>query len=337
MATHAHSTPAPTVQPPLLSAIAVATAGIKSTMNSICAEAIEALLGALAPHGGAPLLSAQGQLEGFFNMKIPSPGRDTHILSTLGEAAPPLERGDIAAIGPHEGGAQAVYPSESIAVVTIPCEGARVTRIPSEICATMAQLPAPKAFDLPDIGELTRVATVVATAARTSLERHADTPIPVPKSGQQTFCSDLSESMRADLFPGFGEKPGNVPFSETASTSKVLLKSEDSDFSPLLPPAPLPDLPTAFSRRTALFGAVSATGFLAVAAAATMGQGVPTAQAVPALDPADALASPLWAKYEFKRYYIDQPGDEADWLNQFTLRMMDNTIAVLRSMIGVVS
>ena len=52
--------------------------------------------------------------------------------------------------------------------------------------------------------------------------------------------------------------------------------------------APLPSLPAAFSRRAALFGAVTATGFLAAAGSSAMGQGVTTTVAPPALDPADA-------------------------------------------------
>ena len=54
-------------------------------------------------------------------------------------------------------------------------------------------------------------------------------------------------------------------------------------------PAPLPSLQTAFSRRAALFGAVTATGFLAAAGTSALGQGSATTTASPsALDPIDA-------------------------------------------------
>ena len=66
--------------------------------------------------------------------------------------------------------------------------------------------------------------------------------------------------------------------------SIVALKSEAY---PLSPQVPLPSLPTAFSRRAALFGAVTATGFLGTAGAAAMGKGY--ARHTPStLAPADA-------------------------------------------------
>ncbi len=53
-------------------------------------------------------------------------------------------------------------------------------------------------------------------------------------------------------------------------------------------PAPLPSLQTAFSRRAALFGAVTATGFLAAAGTSALGQGSATTASPSALDPIDA-------------------------------------------------
>ena len=63
-------------------------------------------------------------------------------------------------------------------------------------------------------------------------------------------------------------------------------------------PVPLPSLPTAFSRRAALFGAVTATGFLGTAATAALGQGMGITPIPSALDPADARLVELAALYE---------------------------------------
>ena len=46
--------------------------------------------------------------------------------------------------------------------------------------------------------------------------------------------------------------------------------------------------------------------------------------------PAGALASLLWGREEFARYYIDE-AETPDWLDRFTLRMIDNAISVLRA------
>ena len=52
-----------------------------------------------------------------------------------------------------------------------------------------------------------------------------------------------------------------------------------------------------------------------------------------ATTPAGALASLQLAREEFNRYYIEEPGDDADWLDGFTLRMIDSAIGVLRPMV----
>ena len=44
---------------------------------------------------------------------------------------------------------------------------------------------------------------------------------------------------------------------------------------------------------------------------------------------AGALASLLWAREEFARYYVDI--NDPDWMNRWTLAMIDNAIAVLRT------
>ena len=64
--------------------------------------------------------------------------------------------------------------------------------------------------------------------------------------------------------------------------------------------APLPSLPTAFSRRAALFGAVSATGFLAAAGASALAKGDAAAALPSALDPA-AKPDPVFAAIERHR------------------------------------
>lgn len=52
-------------------------------------------------------------------------------------------------------------------------------------------------------------------------------------------------------------------------------------------PAPLPSLTSAFSRRAALFGTVSATGFLAASGVVALAKGDATAAFTSALDPTD--------------------------------------------------
>ncbi len=65
-------------------------------------------------------------------------------------------------------------------------------------------------------------------------------------------------------------------------------------------PAPLPSLPTAFSRRAALFGAVTATGFLAAAGTSALDQGSATTASPPAIDPA-ADPDPIFAAIDRHR------------------------------------
>ena len=62
--------------------------------------------------------------------------------------------------------------------------------------------------------------------------------------------------------------------------------------------APLPSLPTAFSRRAALFGAVTATGYLGAAGTAALGQGMGVTPIPSALNPADARLVALADAYE---------------------------------------
>lgn len=50
---------------------------------------------------------------------------------------------------------------------------------------------------------------------------------------------------------------------------------------------------------------------------------------VGATTPAGALASLLWAREEFSRYYVEI--EDPDWMNRWTLAMIDNAIGVLRS------
>ena len=62
--------------------------------------------------------------------------------------------------------------------------------------------------------------------------------------------------------------------------------------------APLPSLPTAFSRRAALFGAVTATGFLGAAGTAALGKGDAATAGPSVLTPADARLVELADAYE---------------------------------------
>ena len=132
--------------------------------------------------------------------------------------------------------------------------------------------------------------------------------------------------------------------------------------------APLPGLADALSRRRAIFGAVAlaaapvaalpalaspeavdpivdiyqtATALQAYAArpdisedaADEAGEKVCDLKAeafeLGATTPAGALASLLWAREEFSRYYVDIK--DPDWMNRWTLAMIDNAIGVLRS------
>lgn len=134
MATHASSTPAPVVQPELLPAIGAVTTGIKNTLDRMCGQATDAVLGALALHTEASLL-----------------------------------------------------------------------------CPTVGQLPAPRA-----------------------LAPHGGAMVTAPKVGDKSANADL----------------------RSAKVAVVDLET------PLPPHVPLPSLTDAFSRRRAIFGAVSATGLL---------------------------------------------------------------------------
>ncbi len=65
-------------------------------------------------------------------------------------------------------------------------------------------------------------------------------------------------------------------------------------------PVPLPSLPTAFSRRAALFGAVASTGFLAAAGASALAQGEIVTTLPSPLDPA-AEPDPIFDAIERHR------------------------------------
>ncbi len=250
----------------------------------------------------------------------------THILSTPDEAPQPLLRSGAT----PEGGGQAVYPCESMVITPIPSgKGSRKKIDPSA-----------RAFELPDFGEINRAdisttdlvrdddkvcATVEQTqrpefhdhlAKRGALTRHGDTPIvgirqrlPAPHGGAPIAALksegySLGWYLSAVSFSATTPPAEGLPKPEASSLgldlSSVPLKSEDSDFSPLLPPAPLQDLPTAFSRRAALFGAVSATGFLAVVGATELSKGY-TARLIPSgLDPV-AETDPVFAAIEKHR------------------------------------
>ena len=79
-----------------------------------------------------------------------------------------------------------------------------------------------------------------------------------------------------------------------------MLLRERSPMPAALPaPAPLPSLQTAFSRRAAMFGAVTATGFLGAAGAAAMATG-PVHYTSSGLDPA-AEPDPIFAAIERHR------------------------------------
>ena len=138
-------------------------------------------------------------------------------------------------------------------------------------------------------------------------------------------------------------------------------------------PGPLPGLAEAFSRRRALFGAVALAAAPAVALPAlaspeavdpivdmyhravrllavhdhpdtseeardTAYDGLSemraTAFETTATTLAGALASLQWARDEFASYYVETGTKEPDWLDLFTLKMMDNAIAVLRAEVG---
>ena len=50
-----------------------------------------------------------------------------------------------------------------------------------------------------------------------------------------------------------------------------------------------------------------------------------------ATTPAGALASLEWARQEFARYYVDESqGQPIDWMDRFTLNMIDSALGVLR-------
>ena len=55
-----------------------------------------------------------------------------------------------------------------------------------------------------------------------------------------------------------------------------------------------------------------------------------------ATDLPGALASLEWARMEFAHYYIDfrYDDDPPDWLDRFTLNLLDNAIGVLRQAVG---
>ena len=135
-------------------------------------------------------------------------------------------------------------------------------------------------------------------------------------------------------------------------------------------PAPLPSLTSALSRRRAIFGglAVAAAPAAALPALASPEAVDPvvemyrTAKAFRAIHdhpdtsieaadaaydvvsemraeafetsattPAGALASLQWARDEFAEYYVETGLKEPDWLDLFTLRLIDDAIAVLRT------
>ena len=88
------------------------------------------------------------------------------------------------------------------------------------------------------------------------------------------------------------------------------MQTRDRSPTPATPPspAPLPSLPTAFSRRAALFGAVTATGFLGAAGTAALGQGMGITP-IPSTGPADARLAALADAYEDLDRQCDAHGE----------------------------
>lgn len=153
-----------------------------------------------------------------------------------------------------------------------------------------------------------------------------------------------------------------------------MLTRERTPASSALPAtAPLPSLTAAFSRRRAVFGAVAlaaapvaalpalasseavdpivdmyrrAKALRAVhdhpdtsiedAEAAYDGVSDLRAEAfeLGATTPAGALAALQWARDEFGEYYVETGTTEPDWLDLFTLKLLDSAIAVLRTEVG---
>ena len=141
----------------------------------------------------------------------------TSIKSTLDRMCAEATEAVLAALTPHAGAKVQSFQHETI----------EDPLLPAEVCATVAQIPCQ-----PDTGIGDQVRS---TAKQTPTVRHGGAPV----------SSQLAKKLHRLDHPKFG-----------ASTSKVLLKSEDNDLRPLSSPAPLPSLTAAFSRRRAIFGAV---------------------------------------------------------------------------------
>ena len=77
-------------------------------------------------------------------------------------------------------------------------------------------------------------------------------------------------------------------------------------------PAPLPSLTSALSRRAALFGAVTATGFLTAAGASVLAKGEVVTTLPSGLDPADARFVELQRTAMALKAYSDHPDTDGE-------------------------